>query len=811
MKLKINLFKKNFFRSIVPRFRISLLSGISISVLSIVFFSSTLLAFVFYVGMRHAAFLLGHTNLKTIERNVEENVYNYFHSAESTLSVASNTIVKTGVVKSKKGVEDILWSYILLNENINSIYYAFADTGDSILVKRMSDGSFSVRSVIRGKDKVVQIWDHEKPKFNDIYKPVTHYAANEGYNAKERGWYLAAVKNERPLDTPRSAIWTPPYIFRSDQKMGITIAKRLVVNKDIKGVLGIDLTIEKISLVLSSLDFIKRQKGFIFISDAERNILAASFPTVNGKVRINQKMLWKIERKPGQENKLMPIIDYEVRHPLIQGVVFTKNYHSGGDLFSDQGFFGKEKALKKSRILHKLYKLKIANLLNDAVSVAYENYYSFFFRLFGKDELTKLANHYEFKTAKERYTSFTQDKESYLVDNHTLFVSPSFPIKLSIVFPFNLILGPLNQVLLLTSVLVFVLIFFAFLFSFAFARSIALPIRGISEGMRRIKNFELEVKSTTKGDIEDNVFREITDMQDAYVSMEQGLISFKKYVPTEIVSQLIKQGEEANVGGKDAKISILFSDIVGFTTLTEKTASNVLINQLRTYFNVVSHIISEYEGTLDKYIGDAVMAFWGAPTPSTSHAAKACLATLMCRNKIKAINENFVNNGLMKFLTRFGINTGEAIVGNVGSDARLNYTAIGDSVNLASRLEALNKFYGTEILISEDTYLEAKDFVEARLVDQVVVVGKEESVRVYELIGKKGQIEKEQRILIESFQEAFSKVEKRQWSQAVHIFNKVSLDHPKDKVSRILLDRCYSRLENKELDDEPFVYYPKKK
>lgn len=199
--------------------------------------------------------------------------------------------------------------------------------------------------------------------------------------------------------------------------------------------------------------------------------------------------------------------------------------------------------------------------------------------------------------------------------------------------------------------------------------------------------------------------------------------AFGQYLSPDVVAEISKDPSALKLGGELTDITVFFSDIQGFTSISEKMDPTELVLKLNDYFSIMTSIIHKHGGTLDKYIGDAVMAFWGAPLKVKDHAYRAVSAALEIQ---KALAEKD------QFITRIGIHTSPAVVGNIGSNIRFNYTAIGDTVNLASRLEGMNKNYDTRIIISEATYLEVKDKIEARKLGNVQVKGREEAIDIYE-------------------------------------------------------------------------------
>jgi len=211
--------------------------------------------------------------------------------------------------------------------------------------------------------------------------------------------------------------------------------------------------------------------------------------------------------------------------------------------------------------------------------------------------------------------------------------------------------------------------------------------------------------------------------------------TFSNFVSKVIVDELLKHPEMIKLGGERKEITVLFSDIRSFTTLSEKYQPEEIVGILNNYLSRMTTTIFKYEGTLDKYVGDEIMAFWNAPLPQEDHATLACLTALEMMKELDLFNQEMppeyrLNIGI-------GINTGDAIVGNMGSTSRMDYTLIGDTVNTGARLEGTNKIYSTNIIISEFTYEKVKDFFICRLLDKIKVKGKSIPVSIYELVDVK--------------------------------------------------------------------------
>ncbi|OQX29911.1 MAG: hypothetical protein B0D92_01145 [Spirochaeta sp. LUC14_002_19_P3] len=293
-------------------------------------------------------------------------------------------------------------------------------------------------------------------------------------------------------------------------------------------------------------------------------------------------------------------------------------------------------------------------------------------------------------------------------------------------------------------------------------------------------------------------------MNSSFQKMVAGLKSFQKYVPSNLVKKLIFLGKVAVVGGEERKLTLFFSDIQNFTSISEELPPQQLVKELVRYLSMMSSRIIKHDGTVDKYMGDGVMAFWGAPDYVEHHAVQACYAALDCMEAINRIMEKNPNS--TRFRTRIGLHTGDVIVGNMGSSERMDYTVIGDSVNLASRLEGLNKLYNTKIIISESTYYEVKDYVVTRLLDKVAVKGKKKGVYVYELIARNGEIGQTQKHFIEESDKAVRLYFGKEWEKALEIFAKLLRHDSSDTLSQILGTRCQEFLKNPPPENWDGVY-----
>jgi adenylate cyclase len=273
------------------------------------------------------------------------------------------------------------------------------------------------------------------------------------------------------------------------------------------------------------------------------------------------------------------------------------------------------------------------------------------------------------------------------------------------------------------------------------ARRVSGPLTVLADEMAEVGEFRLDDREERH-----SAFREIEMMYGALAKMKGGLRSFASYVPRDLVRAVLASGQDARLSGETRDLTVFFSDLAGFTTIAEDMAPDALVRFLGGYFDDMSTIIAGEQGTVDKYLGDGIMAFWGAPAPLLSHAARACAAALACHARVSELAAGGARPCLAardvlpaaRLTVRIGLATGDVLVGNIGSSQRLNYTVMGDTANLAARLESLNKQYGTTILISEATRIAAGDAIVARPIDVVAVKGKARGIRVFELLALAG-------------------------------------------------------------------------
>ncbi len=265
---------------------------------------------------------------------------------------------------------------------------------------------------------------------------------------------------------------------------------------------------------------------------------------------------------------------------------------------------------------------------------------------------------------------------------------------------------------------------------------------------------------------------------------------FGKYLSEKVVDKLLKDPSKLQLGGEQKELTAFFTDLEKFTTFSEKLSAQELVNLLNDYFTEMTDILLRHEGTLDKYDGDSIKAFFGAPLYFEDHAKRSCWVAIEMQEKLIELRKQWRDEGRPELYMRIGLNTGSMVVGNMGSKNRMNYGMNGDSVNLAARLEGANKEYGTFILISESTYLQAKDFIEARELDSIRVVGRSTPVKVFELLGKKGFMDEMIRETLPHYNQGLNFYKQGNWDEAIRCFEKSLNVHPQDGPSSTLLNRC---------------------
>ena len=272
--------------------------------------------------------------------------------------------------------------------------------------------------------------------------------------------------------------------------------------------------------------------------------------------------------------------------------------------------------------------------------------------------------------------------------------------------------------------------------------------------------------------------------------------TFGQYIPSELVEEMSKNGQQVSVGGESREMTVLFSDVRGFTTISEGLSPNDLTRLMNAFLSPMTHVIHQNRGTIDKYMGDAIMAFWGAPMHDEDHARHAVIAGLAMVKTMNDLSEEFTARGWKPLKVGIGLNTGTMNVGNMGSDFRLAYTVLGDAVNLGSRIESLTKQYGVDVMISEYTREKLSDLI-CREVDLVRVKGKDTPVRLFEPLGFDGDVDAETLARLDRHHAAITAFRTQNWDEAEAAFNALAQEEPQRKLYHVYLERlAHYREEN---------------
>ena len=330
------------------------------------------------------------------------------------------------------------------------------------------------------------------------------------------------------------------------------------------------------------------------------------------------------------------------------------------------------------------------------------------------------------------------------------------------------------------------------LLTFVLSRKISRPIEILTDDIRDLLDFNPSRKVVHSNILEINI------LGSAVNKLRNTLRAFTTYVPQDLVNDLLRSGNDIELGGESRYLTILFTDLQGFSSISEVTPSRELMKLISAYLALVTHAVKEETGTVDKFIGDSVMAFWGAPLLDQNHAYHACVAAVKSQRRMVGLNEQLIQEGLPPLTVRIGIHSDAVLVGNIGSPTRMSYTVMGDGVNIAARLEGINKEFSTSICISHATYKEAGERLWTRPIDVITVKGRKGEIPIYELLAIRGDdpetmpTEREQ-ALCKATQKAFALFANQQYSEASALYQVIA-DSFDDGLSLIMKNRCLQHL-----------------
>ena len=328
-----------------------------------------------------------------------------------------------------------------------------------------------------------------------------------------------------------------------------------------------------------------------------------------------------------------------------------------------------------------------------------------------------------------------------------------------------------------------------------FSRRLAWPLRRLAEDADRVRNFDVDEPLDLRSRIV-----EVRDLIRSATLMKSTLSAFAKYVPRDLVRGILNSDFSPDPGGERRPVTLLFTDIEDFTPLCERMDPMALMIKISEYLSGMVSALQVLDGTVDKFVGDAIMAYWNAPEANDDHVALGCRAALACREISNSLNQDWESRGEAPLYTRFGLHTGDTVVGNVGSDTRLDFTVMGASVNLAARLEGLNKFYGTQIMASQQVRENAGPGFLFRPVDLVRPKGTVIPTRIYELVGATGQeaealpggaASDQDLARCAAWEAVYSSYMARDWSGTIAAVGDFSKSYPADPLADVYLKRAW--------------------
>jgi class 3 adenylate cyclase/ABC-type nitrate/sulfonate/bicarbonate transport system substrate-binding protein len=357
--------------------------------------------------------------------------------------------------------------------------------------------------------------------------------------------------------------------------------------------------------------------------------------------------------------------------------------------------------------------------------------------------------------------------------------------------PIDDFVGTLKATNRLIMVVIVILTMIELFFIYFASTRLSRPVEHVAEQLQAIESLRFDVPTTRPSNI-----REIARLESAASLLRTSLKSFSSFVPLDVVRQLIKSGIPLTLGVEPRFLTVFFSDLENFSTHSETLAPNDLLIQISTYLEQVSAAISEEGGTVDKFIGDGVMAFWNAPVQRPDHVLRACAGALRAARRMERVNDSWEAEGRPRIRIRIGLNCASVLVGNVGSSARLSYTALGDGVNVAARLEGINKQFGTTICISDSIYDQAKADILARPIKRVQVKGRKTEFMIYELLAIRTSGDPDLRVrdqdekLSAMTWQASRKFEAGDFPAAERAYRDILKEFPEDALARFMVAEC---------------------
>lgn len=391
----------------------------------------------------------------------------------------------------------------------------------------------------------------------------------------------------------------------------------------------------------------------------------------------------------------------------------------------------------------------------------------------------------EIKATGKTIFSYESQGDTWWAGVNSYPLGKSRQLWIGILVPNNDLLEGITQLRLYLLAATLMALLAALAYAILLARSYSKPLEALAAQSRAIRDLDFRADKKIEAKL-----REFKELEEAQAQSLAALQSFAHYVPIEVVKELVRKGEVAKIGGQMETLTILFTDIAGFTKISESMSPEALTSHMAEYFQEMIDTLHKHRATVDKIVGDAIVAFWGAPTPVPQAADKAVQAVLECRDHLGSLNAQWQSRGLPPLSTRYGMATGPVVVGNIGARTRLAYTVLGDTVNLASRLEGLNKIYGSAILVDESTRQACSEPFEWRHLDRIIVVGKTEPTEIYEVLGQTGTVSDRVLAGARRYEAAWEQYRTGNFQQALRVLQDYESEFGPDVAVHLLRERC---------------------
>ncbi|WP_336079645.1 cache domain-containing protein [Thalassospira sp. CH_XMU1448-2] len=668
-----------------------------------------------YESNRTLALQTAHNQMETARKITVESLVNVITPVRKIVATTADLVNAFPDAISQPRGGEIMASQINGHSQIYGLFFGFQNDGRFFQVVQIPEGlkTFGPHdSVIPDKSKIVYRsvdYDYSGGMLDTFLyqsswgKVTGQEQSAVTYDPRNRAWYKGAQGND-------DVFISPFYTFNSTGKPGVTFAKR-VLNPDgsLMGVVGADLTLEKVTEILSNIRI--GAEGRVFLLGFQNRVIAYAGPQgIDGN------------------SSFFTVGNQKASDPIVTNAILK--WSQKPEAFFE---FVDEKDGKK--------------YLASAAIVP---------GLFGMAPVLGLI--------------VPEDEFIGAIKATTKYV-----LKIS------------------GAIFIFTIILIAII-----SRMMSRQLNIVAAEAEKIGRFDLggDFRMTSH-------IYEVSALSSAIANMKVSLKSFGAYVPTDLVKSIVSNGNPVEIGGEARDLSIMFTDIEGFTAKTENYSPTELARELSNYFAAMEHqITANGNGTIDKYIGDAIMAFWNAPSDDPDHVDHACRAALACRLAGRQLNSISQESKLFPLYTRFGLHTDRVVVGNVGSEHRLQYTALGGAVNLASRIEGLNKMYGTRILASDAIARRASDNFLLRYVDLVMPVGTSSPLAIYELIGDKSDTSNrlcniaEQQSEIAAWDACMAPYLDHRWAEAHAAFSAHIADATTPKLVEIYIARCRAFMTN---------------